>query len=94
MLDVARAVSRIVGPCTFSNEEGLDNYFSEMLEASQPKMGFDKVSTTKLPYCLGSAVFSEFALDNISSRATQQAPKVCSASDNKATRIPSIFILS
>ena len=83
MLDVGRAYARIFGPSAYLDDQVYDAYVSELWEAAKPRTGFDKVSTLKPPYALGSKIFLEARAEPTASRASPIAPKVCTEPDQQ-----------
>jgi hypothetical protein len=83
MLDVGRAYARVFGPSPHLDDYTYASYISELLDAAQPRTGFEKVSTVKPPYALGSVIFGEARTDNAPSRASPTAPKVCTEQDQQ-----------
>jgi hypothetical protein len=83
MLDVGRAYARVFGPSSHLDDYTYASYISDLLDAAQPRTGFEKVSTVKPPYALGSVIFAEARTENAPSRASPTAPKVCTEQDQQ-----------
>jgi hypothetical protein len=83
MLDVGRAYARVFGPSPHLDDYTYASYISDLIDAAQPRTGFEKISTVKPPYALGSAIFAEARAENAPSRASPTAPKVCTEPDQQ-----------
>jgi hypothetical protein len=84
MLDVGRAYARVFGPSPHLDDYTYAAYISELMDAAQPRTGFEKVSTVKPPYALGSTIFAEARTEIAPSRASSTAPKVCTEQDQQS----------